>query len=354
MMKSESIKGKVLVTGVNGFLGSYVAKLLLEKGHFVRGSVRDTSNAAKVAVLKELPFPERLEVVQANLLNPSELENAVKGCDYVMHVAAPVTLEGDESTVVNPAVEGTKAIMEASIKHGVKAVVMTSSLAAVIKFEGSEETLTEDSWPNLENSPPMYVKAKTLSEKAAWDIYNNMSKGTRPRLVVINPGLILGPTLIKTPFHSGDYVKNMLNGTMKMIPQLYYAIVDVRDVALAHIKAMDTPEADGKRYICFSGQYLWIEELAKILKDEFGKYGYDIPTEVQKECPVKDKSHFLYLRWNKKFKLSNERIRKDLGIEFKGAKKAVIDMANSMIKQGSVPDLTKKQLQIKQLLFIID
>eukprot|EP00826_Nyctotherus_ovalis_P045515 TRINITY_DN5048_c0_g1_i10.p1 TRINITY_DN5048_c0_g1~~TRINITY_DN5048_c0_g1_i10.p1 ORF type:complete len:342 (-),score=93.95 TRINITY_DN5048_c0_g1_i10:120-1145(-) len=338
-MKAE---GKVLITGVNGFVGSHIAKLLLEGGYKVRGTVRDKGNKEKLASLSTLPA-ENLELREADLTDSASIEKAIEGCDYVIHVAAPVVMTGDESSIVKPAVDGTKFVMEAAIKHKVKKVVMTSSLVAVVNLEvADKKVLDESDWPDVEKPQPLYLKAKTVSEKVAWDIYNKASKEARPKLAVIDPGFILGPTLTKLPFHSGNFVREALLGKLEGISRLLYAVVDVRDVALAHVKALEKAETDGQRYVCFSGEYLWMEEIAKVLKAEFEQYGYKIEGKVLDECPDKDPNSFLNVRWGKNYKLTNEKIRKDLGIEFIKAKDSVKAMGYSMIAQGLVPDLIKK------------
>jgi len=336
-------KGKVLVTGVNGFFGSHIAKLLLERGYLVRGTVRDKTNKAKLASLKSLPSPQNLELYEADLLSSSDLEKAIEGCDHVMHVAAPVIMEGDESKIVKPAVEGTKSVMEAAIKHKVKTVILTSSVIAVVNCEVSK-VLNEDDWPNMDKPQAVYTKAKTLSERIAWDIYNKIPKENKLKFVVINPGFTLGPTMTETPFHSGDVIRGAMDGTLKEVPKLYYAIGDVRDVALAHVRALEKPEADGQRYICFSGGYLWAEDIIKIIKDEFEQYGYKIDVKTLDECPDKEPGSYLGTRWGKTFELTNEKIKKDLGMEFTKPKDSAIAMGYSMIAQGLVPDLIKKHV----------
>jgi nucleoside-diphosphate-sugar epimerase len=336
-------KGKVLITGVNGFLWSHIAKLLLEAGYLVRGTVRDKTNKDKLASLDNLPSPQNLQLYQADLLSSSDLEKAIEGCDHVMHVAAPVLMEGDESIIVKPAVEGTKFVMEAALKHKVKTIILTSSLIAVINMNVSR-VLTEDDWPDMEQPQGPYTKAKALSEKAAWDIYNKIPKETKPKFVVINSGFILGPTMTRTPFYSGNIIREAMNGTLKAVPKLYFGIVDIRDVALAHIRALEKPEADGKRYICFSGDYLWVEDIVNITKEEFEQYGYKIDAKVLDGCPDKDPSSYLNSRWGKTFKVSNEKIKKELGMEFIKPRDSAIAMGYSLITQGLVPDLIKKHM----------
>lgn len=333
----------MLLTGITGYLGSHIAQQLLERGYEVRGTLRSKS---KAATLDFLPHKERLELFEADLHAPSTVwEAAAKGCQYVIHSASPfpVAAPKDENELIKPAVEGVTGVLAACRKvGGVKAVVVTSSIVAIMNYQHMDKVMDESDWANLDGNFA-YAKSKVLAEKAAWDIYHDMKKsaaGTAFRMAVVNPGYIFGPALVKTDFASGEYVRKMLRGEMTVLPKLYFCVVDVRDVALAHILAMENPVSDGKRYACFSGEYMWVEDVAKTLKAEFGKYGYKIATETMKECPVKDKTDLAYVRWGRDFKLSNERIRKELGMKFRDMKKSLIEMAYAFVKFGVVPDLT--------------
>lgn len=338
-MKAAS---KVLVTGISGFLALQIAKDLLERGYIVRGTVRANAGELKLAPVKVLPQQQHLEIVEADLLDPKSIDLATQGCDFVMHVAAPVMAEGREDEVVKPAVEGTRAVMSAAIKHKVKAVIMTSSVAAVVNYDKDGEVLNEKDWPDLTKTQPMYIKSKSTSEKMAWEMYEKADKETRPRLVVINPAFIMGPTMMRVPFVSGYTVMGLLDGTLKDIQKQHYGITDVRDVSLAHIKALEKSDLTGERFICFSGEHLWLAEVAEIIKAEFEKYGYKIVAKPQEECPIKDENHIYRFRWGRSYKLSNEKIKKVLGMEFRPAKESIIEMGYSLIKQGLVPDLIKK------------
>ena len=330
---------KVLITGITGFLGTHIAKLLLEKGYFVRGTVRDPKNSVKLAPLKEFPQQDHLEIVVGDLLKAETWEPAVSGCDYVIHTAAPVTLATpkDESVIITPMVEGMKAILAACAKcKEVKGIVITSSVATVLDLsDPSKKIFSEADWANVEGNFA-YGKGKTLEEKIAWDFYNSMDSSHRIRMTVINPSYIMGPSLLKTEFSSSYYTKKLLTGEMKLLPKLLFTIVDVRDVALAHLLALENPIADGKRYICFSGEHMWIRDIAQELKTEFAKFGYNVSCEEMQECPAKDKADVLYLRWAKTYKLVNELIKKELGMTFRSAKEAILELAHSLIKQGIV------------------
>eukprot|EP01022_Parablepharisma_sp_SALTPOND_P016396 TRINITY_DN2392_c0_g1_i1.p1 TRINITY_DN2392_c0_g1~~TRINITY_DN2392_c0_g1_i1.p1 ORF type:complete len:399 (-),score=38.69 TRINITY_DN2392_c0_g1_i1:55-1251(-) len=354
--QAKATKGKALVTGATGFIGSCLTKALLERGYTVRASVRNKADTAKLEPLTSLPYQDKLEFVEADLLNPSSWDPAVSGCDYVFHAAAPVLVGPtvDESLVVKPMLEGTMAVMKACAAHPeVKAVVMTSSAAAVYSVgQPCDRVYTEEDWADLSCCSP-YGKGKTLSEKAALDFYDTLDKAKRFKFSVINPVYVFGPTIMKGGSAPGEVLKNLMTGETKKIPKQCMAIVDVRDVAAMHIAALENPNSDRQRYISYCGEDLWIEEIAEILRSEFGKYGYKIPDKVMAECPVEEKDTLAGVLWGKKFATSNEKAKKELGMKFIGAKEAILEMAHSFIKTGVVPDLISKKQRVQTTLHIL-
>eukprot|EP01022_Parablepharisma_sp_SALTPOND_P007550 TRINITY_DN1313_c0_g1_i1.p1 TRINITY_DN1313_c0_g1~~TRINITY_DN1313_c0_g1_i1.p1 ORF type:complete len:355 (+),score=46.74 TRINITY_DN1313_c0_g1_i1:264-1328(+) len=350
-------KGKALVTGATGFIGSYLIKTLLERGYTVRATVRNKADTAKLEPLISLPHQDRLEIVEADLLNPSSWDPAVSGCDYVFHTAAPVFVgpKPEESLFVKPMVEGTMAIMKACAAHPeVKAVVMTSSASALYSVgQSCDRIYTEEDWADL-TCCSAYGKGKTLSEKAAFDFHATLEKDKRFKFSSINPLYVFGPTIIKGGSAQGEIVRKLMTGETKKVPKRCLAVVDVRDVAAMHIAALENENTDRQRYISSCGEDLWIEEIAEILRNEFGKYGYKISDEVMAECPEEQKGTLAGAAWGKRFKASNEKAKKELGIKFIGAKEAVLEMAYSLIKMGVVPDLiSKKQYDMNDLAFIV-
>jgi nucleoside-diphosphate-sugar epimerase len=346
----ESKKGLVLVTGVTGFLASQIAYQLLEKGYKVRGSVRSKANEKKIKPIRTLPHQEALELVEADLLKEATWEPAVAGCEYVLHVASPFLTKTpkNESDLIKPAVEGTMSVLKACSKHPVKHVVVTSSIAAVMSCkDASKKEYTESDWPVLE-TVPAYNKSKTLAEKEAWKFYNSLDPKTRFKLTVINPGYIFGPSIINTDFASGDMIKQVLTGDLLAIPKLHMSIVDVRDAARAHILAMEKDAADGQRYLCCNNEPLWLADISDILKKEFGKYGYKVTSRqlwhfMFKIASLWDSQATTVLpMWNKSAVFHNDKIVKDLGMEFIDSKEAVLKMAYSLIENGVVPDKIHK------------
>jgi nucleoside-diphosphate-sugar epimerase len=199
----ESSRQKVVITGISGFLGSYVCDTFLRDGRFnVRGTVRDAKNERKVGPLRKAfgDLFNELELFEADLMNPESLDKAIEGCDYVVHTASPVPNTGepkDENVLIRPAVDGTLAVLRAAHKHKVRRVVITSSLSAIVMKtpENIKEVFDENDWSDIE-ACPAYDKSKTLAEKAAWDYLYSLPEEGRFELVAINPVFILGPALI--------------------------------------------------------------------------------------------------------------------------------------------------------------
>lgn len=342
----EAKKAVVLVTGITGFLASQIAFQLLKSGYRVRGTVRDKTNEKKLKPIRTLPHQEALELVEADLLKAETWDAAVNGCDYVLHVASPFLTKSpkNENDLIRPAVEGTTSVLKACSKYPVKHVVVTSSVAAIMSCKNAaKKEYTEADWPVIE-TVPAYNKSKTMAERAAWDYYNSLDPKTRFKLTTINPGYIFGPSIVNTDFASGDMIRQIITGELLAIPRLHMAIVDVRDVARAHIKAMETDAADGQRYLCCANEHLWMEDMAEILKNEFGKYGYNVRTRklwhfMFKIASLWDSQATTVLpMWDKFAIFRNDKIVKELGMEFIEPKEAILKMAYSLIESGVVPD----------------
>lgn len=346
-----SSQKKFLVTGITGFLGSSMAKLLLENNYQVRGTVRSKSNAKKLHPLKCLPNSANLELVEANLLNEESWPAAINGCNYIMHIASPFPSKypKTEEEIIRPAVNGTLNVLKAAYENKVEHVVLTSSIAAVQSIgKSAKKFYTEEDWADLSNATP-YYKSKAMAEKAAWNYYYSLPKESRFKLTTILPGVILGPALVTTDFASGEIVKQLLTGSMIVIPKINYGIVDVRDVTLAHLRAVERGDkTDGERFICCTSSNLWFEEIADILRKEFGKYGYNVCKWKAKYYPMKLASIFspqaktLLPFWGLYQQYSNDKIKQVMEINFRSAEESIIDMAYSMIENKVVPDYIKK------------
>ena len=244
--------GTVLVTGGSGYIGGWCVIGLLQQGYNVRTTVRDLAREATVrANLAKVVDPgNRLSFYAANLTEDSGWDAAVDGCDYVLHVASPlgVAEPKDPNELIVPAREGALRAVGAAIKAGVKRVVMTSSVAATHK-SGTGDTVSDESvWTDLKDpSLGAYGQSKTIAERAAWDLI--AASGGATTLAVVNPALVLGPVLSGDYSESVQVVERLMTGRVPGLPRLGFNIVDVRDVADLHIRAMtDAFEAAGQRF----------------------------------------------------------------------------------------------------------
>lgn len=257
---------RVLLTGITGYIGQHCAAELLNNGYDVIGTVRSQAKAsAATAALAEVAPVDKLKIVEADLLSDDGWDAAVEGCTYVLHVASPFFLSEpeDENEFITPAVEGTKRVVGAAMRAGVKRLVLTSSVASVSAGHGSG-TFGPDSWSDTDADIGAYSKSKTLAERAAWD----MVDGAEMELVTINPAAVLGPSLGGNPdAQSVALMTEMITGKMPMYPDLTLGVVDVRDVARLHVKAMTAEGAAGRRFIASTSNPVAMGEMAKILRD---------------------------------------------------------------------------------------
>ena len=266
----------VLVTGGSGFLGGHCVAELLRRGHRVRTTVRDRSREPQLrASVGSAEAEDRLSVFEANLLAGDGWEQAVAGCDRVLHVASPFPLvqPKDPDELIVPAREGTLRVLRAALAAGVGRIVVTSSVAAVGGGH-SKPRLDESDWTDLgDGKITPYARSKTIAERAAWDLVEEM--GATERLAVVNPGAILGPVSSAERSPSLEVVQRLLNG-MPGTPRIGFNLVDVRDIADLQIRAMDDPAAGGKRLIAVRS-FEWMADVATVLRDELGPAAAKVP-----------------------------------------------------------------------------
>ena len=271
--ESDGDDGVVVVTGASGYIGSHIVANLLARGRKVRATVRDASDPERVGHLRALPVRDggRLEVVEMDLLDSETVFRAVSGCREVIHTAAVVVLraKNPQEKIVDPSVIGTRNVLDAIDSAGtVECLVHTSSTAAIRpqKWEDGQ-VLTTETWAddsNIQNNP--YGLAKFSSERLVRD-WDESKGGDRPRMVTINPCVVLGPPLSKRHLRgSPSFVMTLLNREIPFVVPMHISIVDVRDVAEAHVRAL-TQGKEGGRYLTVSGQ-MWFREIARCIKKE--------------------------------------------------------------------------------------
>ncbi|KAL3681254.1 hypothetical protein R1sor_024210 [Riccia sorocarpa] len=266
----------VAVTGANGYIAAWVVKLLLERGYTVRGTVRNPDDAVKVGPLLKLPGAKtRLTLHKANLQEEGAFDDIFVGVEGVFHIASP-TMQGDypdaENAIIIPAVKGTLNVLSAAAKVGtVKRVVFASSHAAVSISEAAQypedpNIVIDETWwsdPEWAKQRKMwYMLSKIQAEQAAWDF---MKKEKNFDLVVLNPAVVLGPTVGDTPLNSScEMILHFVDGTVKEYPYFTFGFVHVKDAALAHILVYETPSAQG-RY-CLVDSAMHASKLMDLLK----------------------------------------------------------------------------------------
>ncbi len=334
----------VCVTGASGFIAAHIVRELLERGYRVRGTVRKSPQS--YPFLLGLPgAAERLELVEADLLAAGSYDQAVEGCDYVMHTASPykINVENPQVDLVDPALHGTETLLESCLKSGdVKRVIFTSSIAAITDEPDSKKVFTEKDWnimSSLDRNP--YHYSKTVAELAAWDFI--MKKRPAFDLVAINPFMVIGPSLGPSLNTSNQIIRDIMIGVYPCIMDLNWGFVDVRDVAKAHIFAMETDTASG-RYLC-SAESIHMRDLVAQLKSS-GFRGYALPkidlsgkigTLLMKALSFtqpKDTGAYIRINIGRTMRYDNSKIRRELALSFIPIKKSLTEAVNDMVKWG--------------------
>lgn len=343
----------VLVTGGSGFIGSYCILQLLEKGHQVRTTVRNLKREADVrAMLKAggAEPGERLSVFAADLEKDAGWADAVKGSDYVLHVASPfpASVPKDENELIVPAREGALRVLKAARDAGVKRVVLTSSFAAIgYGAIPKDRPFDERDWtdPNGPNVLP-YAKSKTIAERAAWDFVAR--EGGSLELSVVNPVGVFGPVLGPDYSTSILLVQRFMDGAVPGCPKLYFGAVDVRDVADLHVRAMTDPAAKGERFLAVAGDFLSMLEIARILKARLGDAAKRVPTReipnwMVRLAALRDPAVKQILPELGKVKNgSNAKARRVLGWSPRSNEDSIVATAESLLRLGLLKDSARK------------
>jgi dihydroflavonol-4-reductase len=343
----------VLVTGGSGFIASYCIAQLLAAGHRVHTTVRNLNREADVrAMLREARAEtgERLSFFAADLVSDAGWREAVAGCEYVLHLASPLLqrVPGDEDELIVPARDGTLRVLRASREAGVKRVVLTSSFAAIGHGQKPQQApFNETNWTDVNGrdvSP--YAKSKTLAERAAWDFVASGDGGLE--LSVINPVMVLGPVL--GPDYSAPIllVKRLMDGAVPGCPRLYFGIVDVRDIADLHIRAMTDPAAKGERFLAAAGDFVSIRQIAEVLKDRLGTAASRVPTREVPNWLVHVFAFFdpsarqILPELGKVKNGSSEKARRLLGWAPRSREDAIAATGESLLRLGLLKDRAKK------------
>lgn len=349
----------VLVTGGNGYIASWLVKYLLEDGINVHATVRNPDDERKVGHLRRIDEKAKgkLTLFKADLLEDGAFDAAMQGCELVFHTASPFVIRGitdAQRQLVDPAVNGTRNVLEAANRtDSVKRVVLTSSVASVYGDAADAQrtaggVFTEADWntsSSLTHQP--YSYSKVSAERAAWDI----AKAQNPNaqhvwdLLTINPGFVLGPSLGRgSDSTSLSTMKQFTDGTLRMgAPALELSVVDVRDVALAHIKAGFTPTASGRHIVV--GESITLLGIGKLLAKHFGTR-YPFPRMQTPKAlvwliaPLAGLTRkFVADNIGRSLRFDNSYARKDLDMNFRPVEQTLVDHFQQMIDAGVIKDL---------------
>jgi dihydroflavonol-4-reductase len=331
----------VLLTGVTGFIAKHVALRLLNAGYNVRGTLRRLDRAAEVHAALQPYLTEnagQLSLVQADLESDAGWAQAMAGASALVHTASPfpLTQPKDPATVIRPAVEGTERVLKAAAAAGVTRVVLTSSTVAVLN-EAKRDTLQDEAdWCDTHlPSTTAYAKSKTLAERSAWEV----AKARGLKLTTINPGLVVGPPLDEHYGASLGLIERILKGRDPMLPSFGFPLVDVRDVAEMHLRALQRPETAGRRYIAAAGSMAMVD-IGRTLKAAYPTRR--IPTREAPKALIRLLAFFdpsiktILPKLGHLERVSNARAVSEMGMEFIAPKAALLASADWLVKHGKV------------------
>jgi nucleoside-diphosphate-sugar epimerase len=343
----------VLVTGGSGFIASYCILQLLAAGHQVRTTVRNLRREDDVrALLKQggAEAGDRLSFFAAELQQDAGWRQAVDGCTYVLHVASPISQDVPKNAdeMIGPARDGTLRVLRAAREASVKRVVLTSSFTAIgYGHPPQKAPFDETTWTDLRGGDVLpYAESKTLAERAAWDFVAKEGGGLE--LSVVNPVLVLGPVLGRDFSPSIALVQRLLAGAIPGCPRLYFGIVDVRDVADLHVRALTHPAAKGERFLAVAGDFMSVREIAAVLKARLGPAAGRVPTRQLPDWLVRvvalahPQARQILPELGKVKNGSGEKARRLLGWAPRSREDAIVATAESLLRLGLLKDSAKK------------
>lgn len=334
----------VLVTGGSGFIGSHAILQALAAGLDVRSSVRNLRREGELRALLRANGAHAdapLRFFAADLTGDAGWAEAVAGCDYVLHIASPFPagIPKHEDELIVPARDGALRVLRAARDAGVKRVVLTSSFAAIGYGHPEQRApFDETTWTNLDVSVAAYTKSKTLAERAAWDFIAREGGGLE--LSVVNPVGVFGPVLGADYATSIQLVHRLMTGSMPGCPRLRFGVVDVRDVVDLHLRAMADPAANGERFLAVAGDFLRVQEMARVLRTRLGDAARKVPTRELPDWLVKLVAMFdptvrqIVPDLGKYKNASADKARRLLGWSPRSNQDALVATAESLLRLG--------------------
>uniref|UniRef100_A0A7S1PI61 3-beta hydroxysteroid dehydrogenase/isomerase domain-containing protein n=1 Tax=Percolomonas cosmopolitus TaxID=63605 RepID=A0A7S1PI61_9EUKA len=351
---SDDSQIHVCVTGASGFVASHcIYQLLQNPNYIVHATVRNASDTNKYGWILDLAQTEeakqRIKLFSADLNKPNSFDEAIEGCRFVLHVASPysMTVKDPQKNLVEPAVNGTRTVLESALKAGVQRVVLTSSFAAICDEPVKGHVYTEEDWnekSSLKRLP--YYYSKVLAEREAWKIVEE-NKG-KIELLTINPHVVLGKSFSSALNESPKIVADVANGKFPFLIAITFTFVDVEDVAKAHILAMETtnPDAVNQRYLCSEGTTVELKMLVEAMKQSLPKH--KLPTtdmtggfgsgliKMMSYAQPSAVGSFLRNHISKPVEVDNSKSRRLLGLEYKPWAVSVKDTVESLQKWGYI------------------
>jgi dihydroflavonol-4-reductase len=334
--------GTVLVTGASGYIAGFAIQQLLREGWQVRGTIRNLARADEVLGWLGVNA-NQLPLFAADLTSDAGWAEAAAGCTHMLHIASPIPASApkhDDELVV-PARDGALRALKAAKAAGVKRVVLTSSTAAVTYGKDVfNRPFTEADWTD-ETHPDTYayVRSKTIAERAARDWIK--ANGAEMEFATINPGLILGPVLGRDFSTSLEALKKLLEGALPGLPRLGFPVTDVRDVADAHVRALTHPGIDGERFLV-AGEFLWLEDIARVLKARLGPKARRVPSKKLPDFLVKLSALFdptvkmVLPELGRARAVDSGHVQRVLGVKLRPAEETILDTAKSLLETGIV------------------
>ncbi len=336
------MRGTVFVSGGSGYIAGFLIRQLVAEGWMVHTSIRNLAKESHVRGLLGVDNA-RLKFFAADLMSDAGWVEAMAGCSHVAHVASPLPSAAPKSAdeLIIPARDGALRALRAAKAAGVKRFVMTSSAAAIAYGHGKgQQHFTEADWTNLDSPDAYpYVQSKTIAERAARDWV--AAEGGGIEYVSVNPSLVLGPLLSDDFSTSLEAIKKLLEGSLPGLPNFGFGVVDVRDVADLHVRCLTAPNMAGERFIA-SGPFLWMKEVAEILRDGLGEQARKVPTRGLPDFLVKLSALFDPVIKQVVGELGNVRdmdashAKTVLGWETRPVVETILDTARDMIRLGLV------------------
>jgi nucleoside-diphosphate-sugar epimerase len=343
-VQSEPVSGTVLVTGGTGYVGGWCIVELLRRGYTVRTTVRNLSKegAVRAAVGSVVDAGDRLSFFAADLTRDEGWDAALADCDYVLHVASPLGggNPDDKESLVAPARDGALRVLRAATKAGVKRVVMTSAATVATPPMSSPDSVSDETvWFDPHEDVDPYRHSKRLAERAAFDFMKGYHGATT--LATVLPGAIFGPILTKDSLGSTEVIRRLLQGRVPANPRFGLQIVDVRDLADLHVRAMISPNAAGERFLGV-GEFMWMAEISRTLRSQLGAAGSQVPTRTMPDFLFRLFALFdpslraMTPRLGKMQRHTAAKAQRLLGWQSRPATTTLVDCAQSLIARQAI------------------